>query len=69
VKKEWRKMIKEASGCSDILDFYELKEKLGEGQFGVVFKGVHLETKMKLLLRLRTKEKWTRKQSASLVRK
>lgn len=33
--------MRNASGCSDIFDFYEFKDKLGEGQYGVVYKAVH----------------------------
>jgi serine/threonine protein kinase len=41
-RKEWRVMLKESSGSSDILDFYKFEAKLGEGQFGVVFKATHI---------------------------
>jgi len=54
-KKDWRMVFKEASGSSDILDFYELKEKLGEGQFGVVFKGMHLESKQEVAIKTANK--------------
>lgn len=28
---KWIKILRNASGCSDIFDFYEFKDKLGEG--------------------------------------
>jgi len=42
---KWIKILRTASGCSDIFDFYEFKEKLGEGQYGVVYKAEHKSTK------------------------
>ena len=43
-KEKWTVKLKEVAGTSDILDFYQFNEKLGEGQFGVVFKAQHKTT-------------------------
>ena len=41
---KWIKILRTASGCSDIFDFYEFSGKLGEGQYGVVYKANHKKT-------------------------
>jgi hypothetical protein len=42
---KWFRLLKNSSGFSNINDFYDLKEVLGEGHYGVVKVGFHKETK------------------------
>ena len=40
----WIKVIKKAIGYTNIEDFYEIKEDVGRGKFGVVKIGIHKKT-------------------------
>ena len=36
--------IKKAIGYANLYDFYELKESLGQGKYGIVKRGIHKKT-------------------------
>lgn len=40
-RDEWVDKIKKSIGYSNLHDFYELKENLGKGKYGLVKKGIH----------------------------
>lgn len=54
--KRWVASIKKATGYSDLMDIYEVKEKLGNGKFGLVKLGVHKETGMKAAIKIMSKK-------------
>ena len=37
-------MIKKAIGYANVFDFYEMKENLGQGKYGLVRLGIHKKT-------------------------
>lgn len=43
-KEKWVSSIKKAIGYSNLYDFYELKESLGKGKYGLVKQAVHKRT-------------------------
>jgi hypothetical protein len=43
-RERWIAAIKEVTGYANLFDFYELKENLGKGKFGLVKKGIHMKT-------------------------
>ena len=43
-RDNWVKTLKEAIGYTDFFDFYEIKDTLGNGKFGIVKKAIHKKT-------------------------
>jgi Ca2+-binding EF-hand superfamily protein len=54
--KNWIKYIKKVTGYSTLTDIYEVKEKLGNGKFGLVRLGIHKETKRKVAIKIMSKK-------------
>lgn len=54
--KKWVAIIKRATGYSDLTDIYEVKEKLGNGKFGLVRLGIHKETGRKVAIKIMSKK-------------
>lgn len=48
----WIKTIKKAIGYSNLTDQYEVKNKLGNGKFGLVKLGVHKSTGRKVAIKI-----------------
>jgi len=40
-KERWMNAIKKAIGYANVFDFYEFREALGQGKYGVVKRGIH----------------------------
>ena len=51
----WIKALKNATGYTNLLDIYEVKQKLGKGKFGLVKLGVNKETKQKVAVKIMNK--------------
>eukprot|EP00826_Nyctotherus_ovalis_P013408 TRINITY_DN1361_c0_g1_i3.p1 TRINITY_DN1361_c0_g1~~TRINITY_DN1361_c0_g1_i3.p1 ORF type:complete len:342 (-),score=93.50 TRINITY_DN1361_c0_g1_i3:462-1487(-) len=51
----WVSAIKRAIGYANITDYYELKENLGKGKFGLVRAAVHRKTEKKVAIKLMKK--------------
>lgn len=49
--KSWISSIKKAIGYNNLNDSYEIKQKLGNGKFGVVKLGIHKETGRKVAIK------------------
>jgi len=54
--KMWISAIKKATGYSDLNDIYEIKEKLGNGKFGLVRLGIHKESGRKVAIKIMNKK-------------
>ena len=55
--KTWVKKLKEATEYTNLLDIYEIKEKLGNGKFGLVKLGINKMTKEKVAIKIMDKSK------------
>ena len=55
--KEWLDNLKKATGFTNLLDIYEVKEKLGNGKFGLVKLGINKQTKEKVAIKIMNKKK------------
>ena len=51
-RDSWLKVIKNAVGYACIEDFYEIKEDLGRGKFGLVKLAIHLKTQKKVAVKI-----------------
>jgi serine/threonine protein kinase len=57
--RQWVSAIKRATGYADLNDLYEIKEKLGNGKFGLVRLGIHKLTGRKVAIKIMTKKDMT----------
>ena len=55
--KDWIDNLKKATGYTNLLDIYEVKEKLGNGKFGLVKLGINKQTKEKVAIKIMNKKK------------
>ena len=55
--KEWIDNLKKATGYTNLLDIYDVKEKLGNGKFGLVKLGINKQTKEKVAIKIMNKKK------------
>ena len=67
IMKEFVQNIKKAIGYTKFSDFYELKEVLGKGKFGVVNLGIHKKTQEKVAVKIIKKEKLKTSEDKELV--
>jgi hypothetical protein len=51
----WVKVLKKATGYTNLLDIYDIKQKLGKGKFGLVKLGINKETKQKVAVKIMNK--------------
>lgn len=58
-KEKWVNAIKKIIGYSNMFDFYEVKESLGKGKFGLVKAGVHKKTGKKVAIKIMSKKEMT----------
>jgi len=54
--KNWVSAIKRSTGYADLTDIYEVKEKLGNGKFGLVRLGIHKQTGRKVAIKIMNKK-------------
>jgi serine/threonine protein kinase len=54
--KGWVAAIVKATGYADLADIYEVKEKLGNGKFGLVRLGIHKQTGRKVAIKIMNKK-------------
>ena len=55
--KLWIENLKKATGYTNLLDLYEVKQKLGNGKFGLVKLGINKQTKEKVAIKIMNKKK------------
>ena len=53
--KNWIDALKKATGYTNLLDLYDIKQKLGKGKFGLVKLGINKETKDKVAVKVMNK--------------
>ena len=53
------KSIKKVIGYSNLFDFYEIKETLGKGKFGLVKLGIHKNTGKSVAVKVMSKKEMT----------
>jgi serine/threonine protein kinase len=58
-KDRWIRAIKKVIGYSSLFDFYEIKETLGKGKFGLVKSAVHLKTGKYVAVKVMSKKEMT----------
>ena len=68
IMKEFVKNIKEAIGYMKFSDYYELKEVIGKGKFGVVNLGIHKKTQQQVAVKIINKESIKTLEDKELVR-
>ena len=54
--RDWVSVIKRATGYADLNDIYEVREKLGNGKFGLVRLGIHKQTGRRVAIKIMTKK-------------
>ncbi len=57
--KNWVKFIRKTTGYSSLTDIYDIKEKLGNGKFGLVRLGIHKVTGRKVAVKIMNKKDMT----------
>ena len=67
IMKEFVQNIQRAIGYLKFSDFYELKEVLGKGKFGVVYLAIHKHTQEKVAVKVIKKEKLKTSEAKELV--
>lgn len=58
-KDKWMDVIKKVIGYSNLFDFYDIKETLGKGKFGLVKSAVHKKTGKKVAVKVMSKKEMT----------
>jgi len=58
-KERWIRAIKKVIGYSSLNDFYEIKETLGKGKFGLVKSAVHKKTGKVVAVKIMSKKEMT----------
>jgi serine/threonine protein kinase len=57
--KEWLSNIRKATGFQNLTDIYDVKEKLGNGKFGLVRLGIHKESYRRVAVKIMSKKDMT----------
>jgi len=68
IMKHFIKSIKEAIGYMKFSDYYELKEVIGKGKFGVVNLGIHKKTQQQVAVKIINKDSIKTTEDKELVR-
>ena len=55
---EWIEKLKIATGYTNLLEIYDVKNKLGSGKFGLVKLGIHKKTGQKVAIKIMKKAQW-----------
>jgi hypothetical protein len=58
-KERWIKAIKKVIGYQNLFDFYDMKEPLGKGKFGLVRSAIHKKTSKNVAVKLMSKKEMT----------
>lgn len=55
-KERWMDAIKKVVGYSNLFDFYDIKETLGKGKFGLVKNAIHKKTQKSVAIKVMSKK-------------
>lgn len=55
-KERWMNAIKKAIGYANVYDFYEFKESLGQGKYGIVKRGIHIKSQKEVAIKILKKK-------------
>jgi serine/threonine protein kinase len=58
-KEKWMNAIKKVIGYSNLFDFYEIKDTLGKGKFGLVKSAIHKKSGKKVAVKIMSKKEMT----------
>ena len=58
-KQKWMDAIKKVIGYANLFDYYEVKETLGKGKFGLVKTAVHKKTGKRVAVKVMSKTEMT----------
>jgi hypothetical protein len=58
-KNKWMEAIKKVIGYSNLFDYYDIKETLGKGKFGLVKAAIHKNTGKKVAVKVMSKKEMT----------
>ena len=58
-KKRWMDTIKKVIGYTNLTDYYEIKDSIGKGKFGLVKSAVHRKTGKSVAVKIMTKKEMT----------
>lgn len=58
-KDKWMKAIKKVVGYSSLFDFYEIKDAIGKGKFGLVKSATHKKTQKNVAVKIMSKAEMT----------
>lgn len=58
-KEKWINTIKQVIGYSNLFDYYEIKETLGKGKFGMVKAAIHKKSGKKVAVKVMSKKEMT----------
>ena len=58
-KIRWMNAIKSIIGYSNLFDFYEIKESLGQGKFGLVKSATHKKSGKRVAVKIMSKKEMT----------
>lgn len=67
-KEQWMDAIKRVIGYSNLYDFYDLKENLGQGKYGLVKRGIHKKTSKEVAVKIVKKKELSVKDQELLKR-
>ena len=51
-KERWMNGIKKAIGFSSLVDYYDVKDNLGQGKYGIVKRGIHKKTGKEVAIKI-----------------
>jgi len=68
LRDEWVSKIKQAIGYANLHDFYDLKESLGKGKYGLVKKGIHKKSGREVAVKIVKKKDLSLKDQELLKR-
>jgi serine/threonine protein kinase len=58
-KEKWMTAIKKVTGYSNLFDFYDIKDTLGKGKFGLVKSAIHKKTGKSVAVKIMSKKELT----------
>ena len=67
-KERWMDAVKKAIGYANLQDFYDLKENLGQGKYGLVRRGIHKKSQKEVAIKIVKKKELSLKDLELLKR-